>query len=66
MARACGFFGDGVFEFLEFGEDGLDFFGEPSVAAVDVAAAAGGLLAVAVEEGPVGGEPILLPKGILF
>ena len=46
--------------------DGLDFFRKPTVAAIEMAAAAGGLLAVAVEESPVGGEPILLPEGVLF
>ena len=46
--------------------NGLHLLGEPAEAGVTVVAAAGGLLTVAVEEGPIGRQPELLPQPVFL
>ena len=64
--QALGLFNNGTFKLLDLRQDALYFLREPTVTTIEMAAAARLGLTVAVEKGPVGGEPILLPEGILF
>ena len=61
-----GFSLDQAVHLFQLRNNGLHLLRKPAEAGVTVVAAAGGLLTVAVEEGPVGGEPILFPEGVLF
>ena len=57
---------DLVIRFIEQGQQALEFAREPADLAIPVVPAAGLGLAVAVEEGPVGWPPILLPEAVFF
>ena len=57
---------DSFIQLFKLGRDQLNFFRKPTWTAPNMAPTAGGGLAVAIEEGPVGGEPELPPQGILL
>ena len=57
---------DNFIQLLKPGRDRLNFFRKPTWMAPNMAPTAGGGLAVAIEEGPVGGEPELAPEGVLL
>ena len=52
--------------FIKQGQQALELTRKPADLVVAVVPAAGLGLAVAVEEGPVGGPPVLLPEAVFF
>ena len=56
-----GFSLDQAVHLYQLRNNGLHLLGEPAEADVTVVVAAGGLLTVAIEEGPIGRQPELLP-----
>ena len=61
-----GFSLDQAVHLFQLRNNGLHLLGEPAEAGVTVVAAAGGLLTVAVEEGPIGRQPELLPQPVFL
>jgi len=61
-----GFSLDQAVHLFQLRNNGLHFLGEPAEAGVTVVPAAGGLLTVAVEEGPIGRQPELLPQPVFL
>ena len=61
-----GFSLDQAVHLFQLRNDGLHLLGKPAEAGVTVVAAAGGLLTVAVEEGPIGRQPELLPQPVFL
>ena len=61
-----GFSLDQAVHLFQLRNNGLHLLGEPAEAGVTVVAAAGGLLTVTVEEGPIGRQPELLPQPVFL
>ena len=61
-----GFSLDQAVHLFQLRNNGLHLLGEPAEAGVTVVAAAGGLLTVVVEEGPIGRQPELLPQPVFL
>jgi len=61
-----GFSLDQAVHLFQLRNKGLHLLGEPAEALVEMVAAAGGLLTVAIEEGPIGRQPELLPQPVFL